>query len=130
MTEGGEMLGKRVFHCQYCGEEAILIVRKVYDGFKHIGEERVCSACDHAFADDEEAPLLKKSHGIFEGGTSKQRCSKCEYYVTDRWASRCRLTLKEVERHNTCDKFREREKQVEKAQEKPEEKPKGKDILT
>jgi len=108
--------------CQACGQDALLKRKKVYDGFKHIGDQLSCSACGHVFPNEAAVPFkAKKNLPGFELKdvppppkvfgerevleTVGRLCRHCAHYVVNPFLQRCGRSNREVEATDTCDQF-------------------------
>jgi ribosomal protein S27E len=115
---GESMGGFLEVACPACGEETFVKREPIYDGFKKVGEKRVCASCGHEFADEEEIPLgAPKKPSIFSdddgpeilnifGEDEKQKCCRyCKHYIVNPFLQRCGFHEKEIEATDLCDDF-------------------------
>lgn len=103
--------------CPGCGREALTLRQPRYDGFRKIGEDRVCTACGYVypegggemrpppkpsiFTDDDRSPEIR----AFAAGEADRLCRRCRHYVVNPFRQWCGLHRREVEATDTCDRF-------------------------
>lgn len=117
MSAGAEIL------CAACGAEALVVRQPVYEGFKKVGEEFVCSACGHVYSSAEEVPFRSgpkpvqifseadrsRSPQLFEEGENRRICRYCAHYVVNPFTQWCSEHRREVEATDSCERFTPRE---------------------
>jgi len=104
--------------CSACGEEALLRREPVYEGFRKTGEKRICSACGHVFASEDDVPYKEArapsvfsdddrpaAVAVFDADERRRVCRYCVHYVVNPFTQRCGLHDRLVEATDTCDDF-------------------------
>jgi len=105
--------------CTACGRETFLKRTPRYEGFKRAGENLICAACAHVYADEAEVPFKIKSQPklfdpneldakpeVFKPGEATRLCRLCAHYVVNPFIQRCALLKKEVEATDSCGKYK------------------------
>ena len=105
--------------CSSCHAETVVRREAVYDGFKKLGEEFVCTACGYRYKTEAEVPFKHAERPVVfseadrpdqlqvfrdeeRGGT----CRLCRHYLKNPFVQRCALHRKEVEATDTCPSFK------------------------
>ena len=103
--------------CPGCGRDALSLVKPRYDGFKRVGEDRVCASCGFAYPPDTGAPKPPPKPRVFTDedrpapihafaqGEADALCRRCAHYVVNPFRQWCGLHRREVEATDTCDQF-------------------------
>ncbi|MBP7275895.1 MAG: hypothetical protein KBA51_06810 [Kiritimatiellae bacterium] len=106
--------------CPGCGRDALTLARPRYDGFKRVGEDRVCVSCGYVYPPDAGAPKPAPNPRIFTDadrsapihafaeGEADALCRRCAHYVVNPFRQWCGLHQCEVEATDTCDQFERR----------------------
>jgi DNA-directed RNA polymerase subunit RPC12/RpoP len=115
----------RKITCPHCGEEAFLLRKSRYDGFKRVGETLSCSECGREIEAEEEPPAAAAARklpalfseedrtpavDLFSNDADRGRlCRHCRHYVLNPWRQWCGLHRRDVEATDTCARFAARE---------------------
>ena len=104
--------------CSGCGADTLVRCEPVYEGFKKTGEQFICTACGHVYADESEVPykVARKVEVFTEadrpdavevfGDDEKQRCCRyCRHYTVNPFAQRCGLHNRFIDATDYCDDF-------------------------
>lgn len=104
--------------CTECGADALIRREPVYEGFKKVGEDFLCSACGHKYASEAEVPYKEarkaqvfdesdkaKVIELFDDEERGKNCRYCEHYLVNPFTQRCALHFKEVQATDFCDDF-------------------------
>jgi hypothetical protein len=104
--------------CSACGADALVRREPVYEGFKKVGEEFLCSACGHKFESEADVPFKEakklevfdesdkvKVIDVFADEERGQNCRYCDHYLVNPFTQRCSLHFKEVKATDCCDDF-------------------------
>ena len=105
--------------CEHCQQETLFVSEAVYDGFKKIGENQICSGCGtvstsktssapkidplvELFGDE---PTEEKSSLFDVEAETAKLCRKCAHYVIHPFTQRCGIHDREVSATDSCDQF-------------------------
>ncbi len=111
------MSSSREIECTACGQTALARIEPLYEGFKRVGEEVVCTACGHRYADaapfaaaagrpqvftaaDKPCPL-----NIFADDERRKSCGWCAHFVVNPFNQRCGITNRETQATDLCMRF-------------------------
>lgn len=112
------MGNSREIECTACGQTAWARIEPVYEGFQRVGEEVVCTACGHRYADaapfaatagrpqvftaaDKPCPL-----NIFADDERRTSCGWCAHFVVNPFSQRCGITNRETQATDLCIRFK------------------------
>ncbi len=115
--------------CPHCGEDTIVKVRPVMDGWTAKGNEFYCMMCQHSLgeaADASPAPAEEKKKNtlaaLFGGDIEEEKpaleinagekrfCRDCRFYVVHPFYNRCGKFDRETDPMGDCPEFESREK--------------------
>ncbi len=108
--------------CPHCGQEALIKVEAVYDGFTKVGEKRICTACGKELegAGASSSPVEKpdplaalfgdmddeSGPDLFDVEEETARlCRKCKHYVLHPFTQMCAVHDREVQATDSCPQF-------------------------
>lgn len=104
--------------CSACGAESFLKRSPLYDGFKKVGEQLVCVACGHVFADESEVRFRQlkrpaiftdedkpRAVTVFNSNEKNKSCRHCKHYVVNPFTQRCGRHQRVVEATDLCGDF-------------------------
>ena len=110
--------------CTACGQEALLRREPVYEGFRRVGEQLICSGCGHVYEDEASVPFKTRkmtsifgeqdrpvTADIFGDDERHKNCRYCKHYVVNPFTQRCGLHDKEVQATDICFDFEEAEEE-------------------
>ncbi|NLL84390.1 MAG: hypothetical protein GX230_09150 [Lentisphaerae bacterium] len=124
------MASSREINCTACGKTALARLEPLYEDFRKVGEEAICTACGHRYASPEETPFAKASSRprvftdadkpreikVFSDDERRKSCAWCAHFVINPFNQRCGLTNKEVEATDLCFNFAPRKEQQEESE--------------
>ena len=103
--------------CPSCNETALVRREPVYEGFKKIGEQRLCATCGYTFDDDEvDGAAVSTRPSVFTDAdrprvielfseADARNCRHCRHYLINPFTQRCALHEKEVAATDVCVDF-------------------------
>jgi len=108
--------------CPHCGEEALIKVEAVYQGFEKVGERRICTSCGQELSGGDSEESQKESvdplaalFGDLEEETgpdlfnveeeTARLCRKCRHYVLHPFTQICAVHDREVQATDSCPQF-------------------------
>ncbi len=114
------MSASREIACTACGRTALARIEPVYEGFKRIGEEVVCTACSHRYSGKDAAPFAAapqqprvfteadkpRELKIFADDERRKSCGWCAHFVISPFNQRCGITNREIQATDLCISFK------------------------
>ena len=104
--------------CAACGQDALLVRKPKYDGFKKVGEELSCAACGHVYASEQDVPFKGAPKlnvfsdadrpgkvAVFGETEASRLCRHCISYLVNPFKQWCSRHRKEVEATDSCPQF-------------------------
>jgi hypothetical protein len=83
-------------------------MKKVFQGFKVLGEKRTCGLCGYEFKESEEIEFLRDKSIFNDDGDSGKVCKNCEFYFILPMTQRCMFRNVEVTALDSCEDFKQK----------------------
>jgi len=110
-----------------CGEVALARAEPVYENFRQVGEEYICTSCGKLYASAAETPFVSgpekpkvfsdadwakdAAPPVFEGADRQHCCGWCRHLILSSFGQRCGVLNRFTDATDVCGRF---EKKVDK----------------
>jgi len=111
--------------CLGCGEVALVRVEPVYEGFRQVGEEYICTSCGKRYASAAEVPFVDAPEkpkvfsdadwakdaapAVFDESDRQHCCGWCRHMILTPFGQRCGVMNRFTEATDVCGHFEKKD---------------------